>query len=311
MTELRSALQAHIRAKLIDDLRAGRLAIGATIRTDNLAKSLGVSRTPVRQSLLALVNEGVLALQPTGAFMVASQPPPEERPSGKSGPEATLYERLLNDMVVRRLDGVVTEVSLVRRYGSSQGQVAAVLSRLAAEGLAEPVTGSRWRFAQFDREAMRQSYQLRLYLEPAIIEEMTALADETPVRLLRDEHDEAIRTLSEATSFDAAFNLDARFHEFVVGFTANGLIQEIMRRQTRLRRLSEYLGRLRLDRVRASFGEHKQILDAMLDRDFSWAAALMRRHLLTSLRQMSRHFERDLSEIAAESRAMEGRSDDA
>src|ERR1700687_5714020 len=131
MTELRSALQAHIRAKLIDDVRAGRLLIGALIRTDNLAKSLGVSRTPVRQSLLALVGEGILALRPTGPFSVASQPPPEERPAGKAGPEASLYERLLNDMVVRRLDGIVTEVSLVRRYGGSQGQIAAVLSRLA------------------------------------------------------------------------------------------------------------------------------------------------------------------------------------
>lgn len=311
MAELRSALQAHIRAKLIDDVRAGRLPIGATIRTDNLAKSLGVSRTPVRQSLLALVSEGILSLQPTGGFSVASQPPPEERPAGKAGPEASLYERLLNDMVVRRLDGVVTEVSLVRRYGGSQGRVAAVLSRLAAEGLAEPVTGSRWRFAQFDREAMRQSYQLRLYLEPAILAELTSLPDETPIRLLREEHNEAIRTLSEESSFDAIFNLDARFHEFVVGFTGNALIMEIMRRQTRLRRLSEYLGRLRLDRVRASFAEHKQILDALLDRDYAWAAATMRRHLLISLRQMSRHFERDLTEIAAEARALEGRIDDA
>jgi hypothetical protein len=49
----------------------------------------------------------------------------------------------------------------------------------------------------------------------------------------------------------------------------------------------------------------------LLDRDYAWAAATMRRHLLISLRQMSRHFERDLTEIAAEARALEGRIDDA
>jgi DNA-binding GntR family transcriptional regulator len=300
MTELRSTLQAHIRAKLIDDIRVGRLPLGATLRTETLARTLGVSRTPVRQSLRVLANEGVLAPQPSGAFRVAGPPPPEERPTGSSGPEAPLYDRILNDMVVKLLDGVVTEDSLVRRYGGSRGQIAAMLSRLAGEGLAEPVTGSRWRFAQFDREKMRQSYQLRLFLEPAILAELTAVSDEAQLRGLRNEHEQAIRALSEHSSFDAIFNLDARFHEHIVGFAGNALIMDIMRRQTKLRRLSEYLGRLRLDRVRASFSEHMQILDALLERDFAWAAATMRRHLEISLRQMSRHFEQDLEEIAAE-----------
>jgi DNA-binding GntR family transcriptional regulator len=62
-------------ADLLPSLRRmilrGRVKPGAPLRQDELAASFGISKIPVREALLQLVAEGLVALQPNRGFTVA------------------------------------------------------------------------------------------------------------------------------------------------------------------------------------------------------------------------------------------------
>jgi DNA-binding GntR family transcriptional regulator len=62
-----------IRAAIID----GRLAAGQPLREVDLAKQLGTSRTPIREALLLLENEGLVEAVPNRGAVVRSYTPDE------------------------------------------------------------------------------------------------------------------------------------------------------------------------------------------------------------------------------------------
>jgi DNA-binding GntR family transcriptional regulator len=61
---------------IVDQLRRaifeGKLPPGTVLRQEHLARQLQVSRTPLREALIALEHEGFIVFSPTGAAMVAS-----------------------------------------------------------------------------------------------------------------------------------------------------------------------------------------------------------------------------------------------
>lgn len=56
----RQTLRAQIRAELIRRMTTGELAMGEGINEMQLAAELGVSRTPLREALIALENDGLI-----------------------------------------------------------------------------------------------------------------------------------------------------------------------------------------------------------------------------------------------------------
>lgn len=56
----RQTLRAQIRAELIRRMTAGELPMGEGINEIQLAAELGVSRTPLREALVAMENEGLI-----------------------------------------------------------------------------------------------------------------------------------------------------------------------------------------------------------------------------------------------------------
>jgi DNA-binding GntR family transcriptional regulator len=63
-------LRAQVYRRVVQQLTGGRLDPGQTITEAGLSKSLGVSRTPVREALLQLEAEGVLESTPARGFTV-------------------------------------------------------------------------------------------------------------------------------------------------------------------------------------------------------------------------------------------------
>lgn len=64
---LREDVQAEVMAKLL----RGDYAIGTRINEVHLASELGVSRTPLREALSALANEGLLEARPNRGFWLS------------------------------------------------------------------------------------------------------------------------------------------------------------------------------------------------------------------------------------------------
>src|SRR5262249_60410688 len=72
--DLRTRSRADlVYAALRDAIWEGRMARGERVREEEVARSLGVSRTPVREALQRLQQRGLLAVGPGGRGLVVAQ----------------------------------------------------------------------------------------------------------------------------------------------------------------------------------------------------------------------------------------------
>lgn len=72
MIPTRRPLRADVHAELVSRVIRGDLAAGTSINENVLAQSLGVSRTPIREALLQLEDEGLCAFAPGKGWSVTS-----------------------------------------------------------------------------------------------------------------------------------------------------------------------------------------------------------------------------------------------
>lgn len=75
----RTSLRAQIRDEIIERLATGRLSPGVGVNEVQLAAELGVSRTPLREALIALENEGVIESTQGKGFRFVPVSPEEFR----------------------------------------------------------------------------------------------------------------------------------------------------------------------------------------------------------------------------------------
>ncbi len=264
------------------------------IREAVLSRELGVSRTPIRAALQRLVGDGILEAHALGGYVVLQMPPLAADPAAPGDEASGLHGLLLRDMILNELPDPATESALMRRYDVGRGEILRALRRLMREGLAEPLPGRGWSMLKFDSEQMLKSYHLRHVLEPALLTDRDYVVDRAALERLKADHRNALLALSPSSPWRELFELDATFHETLARGSNNDLIVDIIRRQNRLRRLAEFVGYSRLERIRDSMEEHIAIIDALLAGDPAWASALMRRHLVTSRAETAEHFSRDL-----------------
>lgn len=303
---LRSELQARIVESVMEYIAARGLGIGDRMNLDSFARDLGVSRTPVQAAFDHLSREGVLELRPKRGYFVRGLPRRRTRAQVNG---ARLYDRIVDDMVQGKLAGAASESALMRRYQVDRRELGAALRRLNREGLAAPSLGRGWLFIEFSLEILREGYRLRSVLEPGYILDSGFRPDPARLASLRRDHEAMLSKLSPRTPFEETFALDARFHQTLAEFTGNRFFVDIVRTQSNIRRLSEYLGRTRLANVRRSFEDHLAIIQALQADERDWAAALMRRHLAQSDGRAAQYFEADIAAIRGTNGTLPRRAD--
>ncbi|RUV23862.1 GntR family transcriptional regulator [Mesorhizobium sp. M7A.F.Ca.MR.245.00.0.0] len=138
-----SPLQERIR----NQLRAQffeRIQVGERINEAEIAATLGVSRTPVRHALVQLPGEGVVSYAHNrGSIAQAIQPGARRDQVGS----LSLDEKVMRDMALGVLDGVISERALLARHNATPGALTSTLRRLMRDQLAEPSPEGRHRKA--------------------------------------------------------------------------------------------------------------------------------------------------------------------
>lgn len=294
---LKGPTQWQVARGTIDYIVEQGLEPGARLSEQALAQQFRVSRTPVRAVLSLLHETGVLERRPNqGYFLRRRVKSTDDAGLGNTADEA-LYERILIDILEGSLNRTMSQNALMRRYVVSRGELAATLRRMTREGLAEPLPGQGWSFIQFSGEIIQKGYRLRLMLEPQILLEPDFRIDPDTLNGLRCAHERTLSELTTDTAWGELFGLDARFHETLAAGSGNELIVETIQKQNRIRRLNEFLGYERTERVRESLQEHLGILNSLLEDDPLWAAAQLRQHLQRSLDQSLRHYTQDIEDF--------------
>lgn len=148
-----SALTNRLAHEIAVLIRIGQIAPGDHLSTQKLADQFGVSRSPVREALRALTEQGFLELKANRGFFACALPrkkavQTDNAPLLEVSPE---YQRLADDWLRDRIPAEVTEQFLRERYRLTKGQVTDILVRAAREGWAERKQGYGWRFLPVGR----------------------------------------------------------------------------------------------------------------------------------------------------------------
>ncbi|ELS51131.1 putative GntR family transcriptional regulator [Streptomyces viridochromogenes Tue57] len=270
----------------MEHIAAGGLTVGTRLVERALADQLKVSRSPIRQALRLLADEGVVAPAERGGYTVAltGQDLAEAAPvpAAEDGLEDA-YLRIAADRLGGELPDRVTEKTLARRYDLMPGQLTHILRRIAVEGWIERLPGYGWEFQPMltSMESYADSYRFRLTIEPAAILEPGFRLDREALEAVRDQQqrlvDGEIWDMGNAQLYD----LNSRFHEVVMACSHNSFFIDALRRVDRLRRLIEYRRSLQRDRAIVRCAEHVELADLLLAGKRSEASAFLREHLST------------------------------
>ncbi len=279
-----SDLQIDVARRILQHIRDLGLKPGTRLSTTDLARSFGVSRSPVSAALELLQDKGVVASAAGRGMQVARDI------SGESiaallpnSPAEALYQQIMRDRAAGLLPQEVSEAELLPRYGESRGLIRKLLMRFAAEGLARRLPGHGWRFVDsLESDAdYTASYEFRIIVECAALLTPAFRADPEQIRQIRRAHELVLEAPHGAVGSDEWFRVNASFHETIASWSGNRFLHEAIQRQNNLRRMQEavYYQVLAPERLRQSCTEHIAILDAIEAGNLDWAAALLRQHL--------------------------------
>lgn len=284
-TDPPTRLQQELLDRIVAVIHAEGLQPGDRLNENKLSQQLGVSRTPVRAALERLAADGYAARQPNRGMELVAVPPPADGPASPEEDEDGLLIRIAHDRGCDALPPVVSETELMRRYGVTRHVAQDALGRLADLDVVERKPGYGWRFLDTlqDADARAESYRFRTLIETAAILEPGFQLDPEWAEVMRRSHEEALAAALaghwSASSSVGFFEMNAAFHEGICEASGNRYFAAALRRQNRLRRLSNYDWIHGVARVVINCREHLEILERLEAGDLAIASALMRRHL--------------------------------
>jgi len=259
------------------------LAAPAPLPAQRLGDALGLSRFPIQQALAWLEQQG-LAARPSGrGYVLAGARAGIERRVAQALKTRGLspYLRIARDRLQGRLPKEITELELARRYGLTRMQMAPVLNRMAQEGWIKRKSGNGWFFTELidSAQAHEDSYVFRMAIEPAALLAPGFAVDAAALGRLRAEQT-ALRDgkLGRITS-EELFEIGARFHETLIGFSRNEFFISALARVNQRRRLVEYQAMAHPADFLEQCREHLALLDLLERGERKQAARFLERHL--------------------------------
>ncbi|WP_226507439.1 GntR family transcriptional regulator [Pseudomonas sp. MWU16-30317] len=270
--------------QILDFVRKAKFEPGHHLREQPIADLLGVSRTPIRNALTLLVEEGIVEARRNQGFFLLKAFDALQRVelSVSSSLEDSLYERLVNDRLSGEIANSVTQTEIAKRYDVDRVTLMTTLTRLAEDGLLMRNKGHGWSFLPTldNDKALRSGYQFRLMVEPANFLEPQFTPNPAALERSRLQHLYLASHADYAAVSNALlFETDAQFHEMFAEFGGNTFVIQAIQQQNRLRKLLEFAGYANRRRVRAWCTEHLAIIDAVANGQYAEASALMRKHL--------------------------------
>jgi DNA-binding GntR family transcriptional regulator len=261
------------------DLKAriqGADGLPAKLTLDALSAQYGVSLTPVRLAVRALVAEryilkranGRLAINPAKAHTRAPAGPAPRPPARLGDLEAALTGVIIC-MSLRGEGNFLREEATAERFGVGRTVLRQVLNRLAGKGLLEHLPRRGWRVRVFDEADMCA------YLEVRVSLELKALQLARP-HLVRADLEAMLRG---NTATGGSPRLDNQLHRYLIEKSGNRYIRDFFDRHgLYYTTLFDYAAP-EAKVVAAMARQHRAILRALLAKDWPKARQALAHHI--------------------------------
>ena len=279
---------------------AGDIPEGSVLLEGPVADILRSTRTPVRQALQALEEQGLVS-RFDGRGYVAGPAGVEPRrvaldaamlgiADGAQGLRKTLgweaiYERVEHDVVTLSVFDAwrINELELARHFGVGRVVARDVLLRLERLGLVEKDERLRWAVRTLDADRINHLYELRWLLEPSALRSGGPAAPAAELAAMADDLRRALKAYPRVTP-GALDGLEHALHVALLSRCANPELLRSLEPTRCVLTLSKHaLGESApMPEDDPFMGEHLAIVEAVQARDMASAEGLLRAHLEAS-----------------------------
>ncbi|WP_460044804.1 GntR family transcriptional regulator [Pseudomonas sp. S2_H01] len=203
---------------------------------------------------------------------------PKERPDNMV---ERIYQQLKDDIFEFRLlpGDRFSESEVAERVQASRTPVRQALYRLEREGYLQVYFRSGWQVKAFDFQYFEELYDVRIVLESAAVARLGHMdIHSNPV--IAELKNTWLVTEAERVQDGARVSaLDERFHCALVEAAGNTEMARMHFEITEKIRIIRRLDFTQAPRIDATYAEHGQILDAILQRRTEQAQQLLKRHI--------------------------------
>ena len=269
------SMTAYIKRDLQSALRTGR-QLPSDLTLESLAGHYDVSFTPVRAAVAELVAEGVLqkgANRRLSATRLPAQSkilegPPAELPTNH-------LDEVGNALVQISLEGetvYLREEAAAERFGISRSAIRNIFHRLAGMGLLTHIPRRGWQVRAFRQEDMQAFLEIRELLEMKAMELAQPRLVDSDLQATLD------RNFAPASESEWP-QIDNSLHTYIIEKSGNPYIKDFFERQGKYYEIlfdwEDQDREIAVETVR----QHRQILEALLVRDWHAARSALSWHI--------------------------------
>ena len=305
---------------IASSIKRGRLKEGTLLLEGPLAELFGVSRSPVRQALLNLHQDGLICTFDGRGYLIGAQPgevvrrkleasdfklnegsaqPPRKTESWKQ-----VYDVIERELLHQSLFGSyrINELKLSRHYSISRTVSSQVLTRLSLMGLVERDERSRWHLTLWDEERLGELYEVRRRLEPYVLLRAAEFLKQEQLSGFIERLHQAISLYPNMDSrqFD---DLESDLHIETLGHCPNRQMLQILRRTHSLLLSGKHilLDKSYFPDEEPFFQEHLSIFENLKAGRADLAAQSMEEHLVIAERKVKQRlaYFREHNRVAA------------
>ena len=278
-----SPLVQRIISEIKQQILLGDIEPDAHLNTQQIAGRFQISRSPARQALNILREQGFVEQRKNRGFFVI----PQEKRDFQEDNEILYqedtpeYYRLAEDWLNDDIPAEVTELYLKKRYGLTKLQVIVMLNKAAKVGWAEPKPGYGWRFLKVAKtpEALEQIYRLRALLEPAALLEPTFRRDPEILARMRTVQEDLLNGEVENLPANVLMKAGIDFHEGLMKLSGNPFYYMFLVQLNNMRKLIEYRSMIDRKRLFRQCSEHLKLIKLIENNENLEAAHMMKSHL--------------------------------
>lgn len=203
--------------------------------------------------------------------------------------EESVYLRLSEEILSGELTRghALTESHLSLKYNASRTPVRAAIHKLAEEGLVECVPNRGAVVLGIDTTLLRDIYQIRMRLE--------GLSSSLAAERITDSELENLKNTVELAEFylnkkdtENLRQLDSKFHEIIYRASGNRMLEKTLRELHRMIKFYRKKSLAVSERLSKSVEEHREIFEAIKDKDAARADELTSRHIERAFQNISK-----------------------